>query len=546
MTRHDVVVVGAGHNGLVCACYLARAGLSVLVLEAAPEPGGCIATVDMPDGGGRLELGAYEHGGLRASGVASDLELETRFGLRFHLRDEVVLSPCDDGSALAFHASLERTVEGLRAVVGREDAESYRRLAVWSAAAMRLLATTEGGPPPSLRELAALAEAALGEREGARLLQTLLASASNVVRATLRDERLQGTLCHWAAHSQQPPDDQGTAIGALMLAGGHGAPAARPVGGSRSTVDALVRCLEQAGGELRCGAPAERITLESGRACAVRASGEVVAAGRAVVSAIDARRTILGLVGEEALPARLAAEVRRIHVGRRNVAELKVDAVIDALPPRTGPPGFERSFMLAPNTSTDIERAFADIRLGRLAERPPLMIAFPSTLERGWAPDGGHVIWISTFVPWAPSEGGWTPSLLERAGDATWRVAERALGGAMRARMRRLTGPLDWVARTGNAHSNPNHVEMSVDQLLGLRPSPSLSRYRTPLPGLYLTGAGTHPGGGVTGMPGRNAAAEVLADLGRRTARRSAKRMRARLALVRDAARAANTLRRAL
>jgi beta-carotene ketolase (CrtO type) len=109
---------------------------------------------------------------------------------------------------------------------------------------------------------------------------------------------------------------------------------------------------------------------------------------------------------------------------------------------------------------------------------------------------------------------------------------------------RRLTGPGDWVARTGNPHANPNHVEMSIDQLLGARPSPSLSRYRTPIGGLYLTGAGTHPGGGVTGMPGRNAAREVMSDLGIAPADRAA-RVRAQAALLRDAARAAWRLRRA-
>jgi beta-carotene ketolase (CrtO type) len=110
MTQAEVVVIGGGHNGLVCACYLARAGLEVLVLEAADRPGGCIATVDLPAGRGRLEVGAYEHGGIRGSGIAADLELEARFGLRFHLRDQVTLAPCDDGTALAFDASLERTL----------------------------------------------------------------------------------------------------------------------------------------------------------------------------------------------------------------------------------------------------------------------------------------------------------------------------------------------------------------------------------------------------------------------------------------------------
>ena len=114
MSSADVVVIGAGHNGLACASYLAREGLDVVVVERAPDPGGCVATEELPSGAGRLELGAFEHSGIRASGVADDLELETRFGLRWLLCDELVLSPCDDGSALALHNSLERTVDGLR------------------------------------------------------------------------------------------------------------------------------------------------------------------------------------------------------------------------------------------------------------------------------------------------------------------------------------------------------------------------------------------------------------------------------------------------
>src|SRR4029453_4912929 len=179
MTQAEVVVIGGGHNGLVCACYLARAGLEVLVLEAADRPGGCIATMDLPRGRGRLEGGAYEHGAIRGSGVGGDLELEARFGLRFHLRDQVTLAPCDDGTALAFEASLERTLGHLVPVGGAADADAYRRFPAWAAAAAALLTQTEDGPPPSLRELAALAEAALGPQAG-RFLQALLGSASTL------------------------------------------------------------------------------------------------------------------------------------------------------------------------------------------------------------------------------------------------------------------------------------------------------------------------------------------------------------------------------
>ena len=220
--------------------------------------------------------------------MAADLELETRFGLRFHLRDELVLAPCDDGTALAFHRLRERTVEGLRASVGSGDAEAYDRFARWAEGATALLAGIEAGPPPSLRQLAALTEATLGA-QAPRLLQALLGSASTLLRGSFTDQRLQGVLAHWAAHSQQPPTDPGTGLGALLLAGGHGVPAARPEGGSRATVEALVRCLQ--GGRRDPPAVAvrlrARVEVAGGRAVAVHAAGERFEAARAVVSAVD-------------------------------------------------------------------------------------------------------------------------------------------------------------------------------------------------------------------------------------------------------------------
>jgi beta-carotene ketolase (CrtO type) len=440
MSQAEVVVIGGGHNGLVCACYLARAGLEVVVLEAAGTPGGCIHTVELPGGRGRLEVGAYEHGGLRGGGVAADLELEARFGLRFHLRDQVTLAPGDDGTALAFDASLDRTVEHLRAVVGDADAEAYRRFAGWAAAGVALLGQTEVGPPPSLRELAALAEAALGPQAG-RFLQALLGSASNLVRSVVADERLQAPLAHWAAHSQQSPADPGTGAGALMLADGHGSPAARPAGSSQTCVDALVRCLEAARGRVRCGMPVTRVEIAGQRAVAVHAGGERVGASKAVVSSLDARRLLLELVDADAVPPWLVAEAGRIHVGRRNVSELKVDAVLAGMPPVPRPPGFERAFMLSANTTADLERAFAGIALGELPERPPLMLAFPSTLEEGWAPPGRAALWLSTFVPWRLATGPWDEAALERAADHAWRAASKALGTALEPVERHLTGP---------------------------------------------------------------------------------------------------------
>ena len=233
-----------------------------------------------------------------------------------------------------------------------------------------------------------------------------------------------------------------------MLAAFHGSPSARPEGGSRGTVDALARCFAGHGGELRLAAPAEAIEVAAGRATAVRAGGERIEARRAVISSIDARRVFSELVAAEHVPPAVAREVAGIHVGRRNVSELKVDAVIARLPELPGPAGFERALMLSPNTDADIEAAFARIALGELPERPPLMIGFPSTREAGWARDPDHhVIWLSTFVPWALADGEWDEAAarvrvrlhLER-GRARTRRADRA-GRAPDHRTARLAAP---------------------------------------------------------------------------------------------------------
>lgn len=283
--------------------------------------------------------------------------------------------------------------------------------------------------------------------------------------------------------------------------------------------------------------------MTAGRPSAVIANGERYEASRAVVSAIDARRLFLGLFDEADVPDPLLAEVRRIHESQHNVSELKVDAVIEEVPRVNGPDGMEKAFMLSANTGTDIARAFSSLGLGQLPERPPVMIAFPSTLEAGWAPEGKGVVWLSTFVPWTPEKGSWDRELLEEAADLTWKTTEKALGYTMTPVERRLTGPLEWLDRHGNPGANPNHVEMSIDQLLAMRPSVSLSRYRTPIDGLFLTGAGTHPGGGITGVPGRNAAGVILDDLGIKRGSRFG-RLREQAALLRDALSATRELRR--
>src|SRR5262245_42965661 len=202
--RHDVIVIGAGHNGLVADAYLARAGLDVLVVEASDDLGGCIHTIDLPDGAGRLELGAYEVGGIVGSGVEHDLELTARWGLQLIDRHEMVYAPHADGTAVALHQDLTTTVDLLGSALGTTAAEQYRAFARWSCAVVRLMGLIQARPAPSLEQLATLSRATLGT-DGERLIQAMLAPASTMLTSTFESARLQGVLAHWSTLSHLDP-----------------------------------------------------------------------------------------------------------------------------------------------------------------------------------------------------------------------------------------------------------------------------------------------------------------------------------------------------
>lgn len=496
-----VAVIGAGHNGLIAALILARAGVEVTVLEANAEPGGCIWTEPLP-GGYRLERGALEHGGLRS--LADELDLAAH-GLRFATRDAITGMVVGDRS-FVFDADADASAARLG-----DDGPAYADLVRLAGVLDALL--TRFPVPPTPTELGAVLARMPG---GDDLFRLLLSPATTVLHERFHDEDVVSALAIHASIGQQPPWSPGTGAFVLSLPTSHGHANARPIGGSAAVVDALVAALSAAGGRLRTSSPVRSMRAEGG-AVRVEAGDAEVLEVDAVVSTIDVVRTTRLLADP---PAALERAARRFAAGRLNVGECKVDVALERvsdLGPLAAAP--DAIWFLQQHRGS-IERSTAEAMGGTLADDLPVMFALPSRSDPSAAPPDGDVAWVSAFVPLHPREGAWTPGL-EQTAAARMLATVRATTGIDLQRgavATRITGPDGWIGRMGGAGGNPNHLDLSLDQLLGWRPPDAAVAAALPT-WLSLAGAGTHPGGGLTGTSGAAVARALIAG-GRRGARR--------------------------
>src|SRR6187397_173212 len=531
-SRYDAIVIGGGHNGLVTACYLARAGLRVLVLERRYVVGGaCVTEETFP--GFKVSTASYVNSLLHTA-IVRDLNL-TSYGYEVLPRNPSSFTPFPDGRSLMMGPDAEMTREQI-AKFSKRDAERYPQYEAMLERVAAVVEPTLTMAPPDLRRprlgdlrtMLSLGRSfrRLGDATG-EAVEILTGAARPILDRWFESEELKGTLATDAIiGAMASPSIPGTAYvlfhHVMGEAGGTRGVWAYMRGGMGGITQALAGAARDLGADIRCEAEVAHILVRDGRAMGVAlASGDEFHAP-IVASNADANVTFLRLLDRSVLPEAFVADVERISYAS---ASLKINVALKELPNFSALPGTEPgpqhrgTIHICPDQDY-IERAFDDAKYGRPSAAPVIECQLPSVVDPTVAPPGKHL--MSMFIQYAPYrlKGATWDELREPFADRCFDLLNEYAPNFKRSVIaRQVLTPLDLERTFSLTGGNIFQGAMTLNQLFFFRPVPGYARYRTPIRGLYLCGSAAHPGGGVMGTPGLNAAREIL---GRRRLRASA------------------------
>ncbi len=506
------MVIGAGHNGLVAACYLARAGHDVVVLEARAVAGGGARTAETVPGY-RFDLHSVAHNIINMTDIPDDLDLAGA-GLDYVEMDPFATSISGDGRHVRFWRSIDATVESI-AAHDPSEAAAYRAFMDVAVPVVRsVLPAIRGGRSAAGWAGAAWNLARALRRGGRSVVADLAGPYEGLLRRRLASDLTRAPVAAFAAHGAVGPGVPGGGIYGFWQAAYHLFGQWHALGGAQSLADALVRRLRSFGGQVRTSVAVTGIDTAAGRVVAVRtAAGERIPT-TCVVAAVDPRVALLDLL-DGGLPGDVAAGLRAARRG--NVVQGVVHVAARTLPPYPGARAEDYAGLQSCVAGLDeLGAGWSAAEAGHLPEPLPLYAFTPSAIDPTLAPAGHHTVYLACPTTPADLRGGW--------GASRGRFVEAALAG-LEARApgfgSAVVATHAWTPDLMQAEgawpgAHPMHLDLSLDQLGPFRPTPALASHRTPVAGLYLSGAGTAPTGGIAGGPGRQAARAVLADARRR------------------------------
>ena len=515
MTTADVVVAGAGHNSLITAAYLAAAGHEVVVVDARHTPGGGAASEELLLPGYQIDSCSTGHTLIQTNPLIADdeLGLQADYGLEYLQPDPFAHVAFPDGRHLTMWMDPERNHEELSRF-SAADADAYRRALREYDEVKHIFGAATFTPPgfgPSLDER-------LAEHPRGRIWQRRrMMSAWDVIRREYESPHVQAFMLWQAFQTLVPIDMPGSGQLAYSIVFGRQRRSwTLPRGGSGALTDALVRCIEDRGGTVLCDRPVARLVLDGGRCTGVETeAGERFLGCEAVVSTIHVKH-LLDMAPADAWPDEFRYGVETFDVGLSGFAVHLATTEAPVFETADGPRSAASAGLSGwPQDIVDHQRALRDDRYA--GDVAWLLVATPTLTDPSRAPDGHHTVKFLSAQPWLGGREGWTDERKARqAGRQLERVravAPNLTDDAILASL--VKSPVDIEAQNRHMIRGTFHGgDRTLAQSGGLRPAPGWGQYRMPIPGLYQTGGTTHPGGSITGAPGRNAATVLLSDLG--------------------------------
>ena len=532
MTEYDVVIIGAGHNGLVCASYLLKAGYSVALLEKRSIPGGAATTEELlPEEapGFVFNRCAIDHEFIHLGPVVEELNLR-KYGLEYLFCDPAVFCPHPDGKYFLAHKSLDKTCAEI-AQFNQRDAAKYKEFIDFWQRLTKAIQPIFNAPPQAIfdilgnydiKSIQNLLSILGGPNKTLDLFRTMLTSPKDILEEYFDSEFLKAPLSRLASEFGAPPSQKTISVGGMMMSMRHDPGMARPRGGTGALIKALVALVKDKGGDIFTDKSVKRILLDGKKAVGVEVEdGTEYRAKLGVISNIDAKRVFLQML-EPSEVAAIDKELRERlerRIVNNNETILRIDCALSEVP-RFENHNHKDEYLigsvLIADSMRQVEIAHTEPSVGNIPDDDPSFYAVvPTVRDPSMAPDGQHTLWIEFFAPYQinGAEGtgfagtGWTDELKNKVAD---RVIDKFADYAPNIKQsiiaRNVESPAELGDRLGAYKGNYYHIDMTLDQMVFFRPLPEIANYTTPIEGLFLTGAGTHPGGAISGMPGRNCA----------------------------------------
>lgn len=507
----DFIVVGGGTNGLTAACYLAKEGYSTLVLESLDYLGGGAITQDITLPGFHHDVFATSINIWRASSIQQELELE-KYGYREIDPDPVASTPFKNGRAVTIFHDMNLTMKSISQFSER-DARKFKEIYDFYLESKDILLGSLASPPLSFSAMMSTLEES---DTGLDFLQFTYLSARDWIEENFESEETKAFLALWGVnHVSHSPEDVGSALLVLVFVGllqdrGAGV----PIGGMKTLVNALEKYALTHGATIIKGKEVEHILVKDGKALGVSTrDGKSYECRKGIVSNVEPKSLFLKLVPESSVSSDFRRRVQRFKYSK--VTQVMIHAALDTWFDYR-PTEIQKSGLVQIGDSLDqISKAYNDCVIGRMPSEPFMTIDNTTGYDESRAPRGKHIMWNFVRAPVFLGGKPWTQDNKEKFADLCLNRLSNYAPNAKNIVLKRVVlSPQDIGRMNSNLiNGDPNGGQASMDQSLALRPFPYWSQYRTPIKGLYMCSASTHPGGGVSGFPGHNAALAVLEDV---------------------------------